>query len=225
MLTSKDSAVLNALFDAEISLNRSVPVAGHKVEAASTPPTQQWQQQRILEAVRLLNEIAPSPDAVRRSIGIFDKIIDNDSTCASAYVNRAQAMQLLPLSTECLSQTFQDLSKAIELSEPKHKLDKVTSENARVLASAHTHRGSLLLRASVTPSILELLTNASPHYQDIPPAELEQLASKEFTIAGRYGSQFAQSLAVKTNPYAKLCGSIVREALQKEISEHSTLAR
>lgn len=225
MLTSKDSAVLNALFDAEISLNRPVPMAGHEFVAASTPATQQWQQQQILEAVHLLNEIAPSPDAVRCSIGIFDKIIDNDPTCASAFVNRAQAMQLLPLSTECLSQTFQDLSKAIELSEPKHKLDEVTSGNARVLASAHTHRGSLLLRASVTPSILELLRNASPYYHDIPPAELEQLASKDYTIAGRYGSQFAQSLAVKTNPYAKLCGNIVREALQKEIREYSTLAR
>lgn len=29
----------------------------------------------------------------------------------------------------------------------------------------------------------------------------------------------AQQISVKTNPYAKMCGSIVREAIQKEILE------
>lgn len=221
MLTSKDNAVLHAIFDAEMSLDKNPSTTGYKT--AATNPLSARQQQQMLEAVHLLNDMTPSPDAVRHSIDIFNNIIDIDSTCASACANRAQALQLLQQSTDVLSQTLRDLFKAIKLSQPTHSLDTLTVEDSQVLASAHTHRGCLLLRASVNPAFRELLRNANPGYQDVSPAELEQLASNDFAIAGRHGSQFARSLAVRTNPYAKLCGSIVREALQKETSEFSVL--
>jgi len=49
--------------------------------------------------------------------------------------------------------------------------------------------------------------------------DLEEAASRELGLGGRYGNETARQLAVKTNPYAKLCGSIVREALTKEIAD------
>ena len=43
------------------------------------------------------------------------------------------------------------------------------------------------------------------------------MASHELALGGRFGNDIARQLAVQTNPYAKLCGEIVREALRKEM--------
>ena len=46
---------------------------------------------------------------------------------------------------------------------------------------------------------------------------LEQMASRDFFFGGRYGDRKAREMSVKTNPYAKMCGAIVKEALRKEL--------
>lgn len=46
--------------------------------------------------------------------------------------------------------------------------------------------------------------------------EFEAAASRDFALGGRYGNEIAKGLAVATNPTAKLCGQIVREAMKKE---------
>lgn len=46
--------------------------------------------------------------------------------------------------------------------------------------------------------------------------ELEELASRDFAAAARYGDDVAREMSVRTNPYAKMCGSIVRNALVEE---------
>jgi hypothetical protein len=45
------------------------------------------------------------------------------------------------------------------------------------------------------------------------------MASRDFMLGGRYGNQIAKALAVATNPTAKLCGSIVQEAMSKEFGD------
>lgn len=35
-------------------------------------------------------------------------------------------------------------------------------------------------------------------------------------MGGRYGNEVAKALAVASNPTAKLCGAIVKEAMRKE---------
>ena len=50
------------------------------------------------------------------------------------------------------------------------------------------------------------------------PDELEEMASKDFAAGGRYGDERAKQMAVKTNPYAKMCGAIVKEAMKKEMA-------
>ncbi len=64
------------------------------------------------------------------------------------------------------------------------------------------------------------MLSALPGLKPQSLADLEEAASRELGIGGRYGNETARQLAVKTNPYAKLCGSIVREALTKEISDY-----
>lgn len=59
-----------------------------------------------------------------------------------------------------------------------------------------------------------------PVLKDLSREDLEEAASRELGLGGRYGNETARQLAIKTNPYAKLCGSIVREALTKEIADY-----
>ena len=46
--------------------------------------------------------------------------------------------------------------------------------------------------------------------------DFEEAASRDFALGGRYGNEIAKGLAVSTNPTAKLCGQMVREAMKKE---------
>jgi hypothetical protein len=46
--------------------------------------------------------------------------------------------------------------------------------------------------------------------------DFEEHASRDFAMGGRYGNEIAKGLAVSTNPTAKLCGQMVREAMKKE---------
>jgi hypothetical protein len=44
------------------------------------------------------------------------------------------------------------------------------------------------------------------------------MASRDFFVGGRYGNKIAQQMSVQTNPYAKMCGAIVKEAMRKEMN-------
>ena len=44
----------------------------------------------------------------------------------------------------------------------------------------------------------------------------EEEGSRCFFMAGVYGSEVGKAMAVAANPYARLCGSIVKEAMRRE---------
>jgi hypothetical protein len=125
----------------------------------------------------------------------------------------------LPTMPDTVAQIFQDITQAISLATPTQLHEPISHLDARVLASAHSHRGYLLLFASKSEDNRSMLSTL-PGLKDQSRADLEEAASRDFGIGGRYGNETARQLAVKTNPYAKLCGSIVREALTKEISDY-----
>lgn len=221
-LTTQDRAVLGALFDPEASLGRGP--SGTDAFALDSRTTAVPSDIAIAEqaAVRLLNKPVPSTQDAHSAIAQLTSIITTNPGYASACVNRAQAYRLLPgalTDTSITASIFSDLERAISLATPASTA--VTPGLARILSSAHTHRGYLLLHASTHPSYFTLLQSLRlPLLHDIAmPAQLQELASRDFSIAGRYGNKTAQQLAVKTNPYAKLCGQIVKEALQRDIKE------
>lgn len=226
VLSSNDRAVLGALFDPEASIDRgnTTNIQQNNIKSPSTGVSHELiaaEQQ----AIRPLNISDPSQTDVVTAITQLTTLIAADPSYPSAYNNRAQTYRLLPNSgsdPSILYNVLSDLDRAISLSTPRSRLSPATPYDARVLASAHTHRGYLLLRASTSPSFLTLLVSL-----DVPllsnartPSQFEELASADFAIAGRYGNKTARDLAVKTNPYAKLCGQIVREALQREITAY-----
>ena len=247
-LTSNDSAVLQALFDAESSPS---PSSSHITTDASLPPLPHISpsilpalQARELEAIKPLNtpeHTKPEAAAIKSAITHLDAIIQEHEDYASAYVNRAQAYRLLiDSSTASLEQAtshcaslLNDLARAISLLTPAQPTAPVSPLTARVLANAHTHRAYLLYRASrakSTSSDSTSISTSSPesertvsvlpaHLREMSSDALEEMASYDFSLGGRYGNPVAKELAVRTNPYAKMCGAIVRDAMRGEIEE------
>ncbi|RVX74335.1 hypothetical protein B0A52_01460 [Exophiala mesophila] len=223
-LSNNDSNVLSALFDPEASLSRNAPIDDSLISPTESE-AQTLIQSKEEQALRSINVSKPTLSNVEQSISTLTNIIQTHPSYASARVNRAQARRLIYKDEELISQPsmaqqiLEDLSEAIRLVTPSTPEESISRTNARVLASAHTHRGYLLLLASKSDDNRKML-NDTVGLKSLSLQELEEAASRELASGGRYGNETARQLAVMTNPYAKLCGSIVKEALTKEISDY-----
>jgi hypothetical protein len=110
-----------------------------------------------------------------------------------------------------LEPLFTDLSAAISLCLPPSSLSSptpspVSAYAARILRTAYSHRAYLYLKAAESHII----------WAGEEAAGLEERASVDFASAARYGDEVAREMSVRTNPYARACGGIVREALRGE---------
>ncbi|KAK1146302.1 hypothetical protein N8T08_003089 [Aspergillus melleus] len=257
-LTSNDSAVLQALFDAEsspsaaVTIDPSLPAYPAHLNLPG-PDSEAFEslKQRELSIVRSLQQpttstsnTALSSQTINSAIHALDALIDEYPTYPSAYVNRAQALRTLidhqstpssttssisnqedetsstlfsPQNSPHTTTLFNDLTQAITLSTPLSPADPASSAQARILADAHTHRGYLLLRAARWKRTYPDSESGPEKLRGVEPDQLEELASRDFFMGGRFGNRVAQQLAVQTNPYAKACGAIVKEALRKEM--------
>ncbi|CAP80532.1 hypothetical protein E8E15_010881 [Penicillium rubens] len=247
-LTSNDSAVLQALFDAESS-----PSSGFTVDS-SLPP---WPssvnisetdlaslKQRETDIIRKLqSNKSPSIETVQSALDDFDTLITDHPTYPSAYTDRAQTLRLLvdltyskeagsdqstegevsdaalfaPETSQLCSRIFSDLGQAITFATPPSPADAVSTTQARLLADAHTHRGYLLLKAARVKKAGSGDEAGPERLRALSADQLEEMASRDFFFGGRYGNKVAQQLSVQTNPYAKMCGAIVKEAMKKEL--------
>ncbi|KAF2811896.1 uncharacterized protein BDZ99DRAFT_461855 [Mytilinidion resinicola] len=229
-LSSNDAHVLSALFDPEASSSSSAA----KIES-SLPPLPHISHDEIAalhttERAAILPIAIPNPSKpeIERSIAALSQLIDSHPRYASAYTNRAQALRLAvedDLFTVdddgTVERIFLDLAKAIELATPASQKEAVSPQQAKVLAAAHSHRAYLYLKAakvaSESPSMK--LESGSQRIKGMGHERLEEMASRDFEAAGRYGDRVAKDMAVRTNPYAKMCGAIVRNALKEEVAE------
>ncbi|OJD25276.1 hypothetical protein ACJ73_03347, partial [Blastomyces percursus] len=268
-LSSNDSAVLQALFDAESSLSNTSsgihldtsllqqlpgisPAELSRLQALERAAILPLQEETIgIDTIRDANKI-------RAAVAKLTGIIEENKGYASAYVNRAQAARMLVESGmdgkereeeqgQLANMIFDDLSTAISLLSPSPSSASFSSASqhssslsplhARILANAHTHRAYILYRAaraldsnphppsnnnnhrssSSSSSSATTLTTLPGHLHDKSAQHLEEMASMDFQFGGRYGNEIARQMAVKTNPYAKMCGGIVKEAMRKEI--------
>jgi hypothetical protein len=238
-LTQNDSAILSALFDPESSpsSNNTISVSdpsSHPLPNIS-PTLLPTLRAREALAIRPLNTPYPTSTAIETAIDDLSSLISAHPVYAPAYLNRAQAtrlrLALVPPSEFYTAATlpsttllFSDLNTAITLTAPSTPTAPVSSLQADLLANAHTHRGYLLLKAASTT--LDPHSQLQPQQLALPPTltglsstVLEELASRDFALGGRYGNKIARQLSVQTNPYAKACGAIVKEALRKEREE------
>lgn len=220
-LSGNDACVLNALFDAESSLSRAPQIATsiRRLPQVSESELDVLQAEE-LRVVKPLATSNPTPEAIKIAIQDLGDLIHREPKYASAYVNRAQAQRMLlgdqPLTEserEVVSAIIDDLSKAIAFAKPTGSDMAVSALQAKVLSEAHTHRAHLYYHIAKSGD----LSSLPEKYRELGPQRLEELASSEFSMGGTYGNPVARQMSVRTNPYAKMCGAIVREALQKEM--------
>ena len=226
LLSSNDAHVLSALFDPESSPSSSVNVD------SSLQPLPQFSNDELASlqtaeraAIRPLAVPSPSKQDIDAAITALTSVISSQPNYASAYTNRAQTVRLAigddlfaPANTADIERVFDDLTSAISLATPEDA-GRVSPVQAKVLATAHTHRAYLYLKAAKAAEESEtgFLEGGPGKLRVLRKEKLEEMASRDFALGGRYGDRLAKEMAVKTNPYAKMCGAIVKEAMREEI--------
>ncbi|KAL7276383.1 hypothetical protein RUND412_000620 [Rhizina undulata] len=203
-LSHNDSTVLAQLFDPESSpdaaptISDSLPADAHIQDPALLATL----KSREIAAIHLV-ESSTDSTTLQKAHYLLSAIINSHPFYASAYNNRAQVLRLQSAPPE---QILADLSKAISLATPSSPTDPLSPLRAKLLAQAHTQRGALLWSLVRDRKKLEGFEG-----------DLEEAASSDFFIGGRYGNGIAKEMAARTNPYARLCGAIVKEALKGEM--------
>lgn len=228
-LTGHDDSILKVLFNPEASTSERARIDERlpSLRPFSEPAFAaiRAEEQTILRA---LDEPSPATDTVTDTIHQLDELIHQHPEYASAYVNRAQAVRLR-LSADQLFTTahseesaklIESLGRAISCGSPAAPSDAVSPHQASVLAAAYTHRGLLMLRIADLSGRGRTVRGVSKEIRAASRDQIEESASGDFLVGGRYGNKIAQQMSVKTNPYAKMCGAIVKEAMQKEIDEY-----
>jgi hypothetical protein len=226
-LSANDARILNALFDPE-TLPSSVAKFRDEssIDTTLSPlPSLSAPQLAALEASQ--NAIIASvtntstPETIAAAIADIDATATANPLYPSPLVNRAMLRRLaleaeLPVDgptifshpPAALAPLFDDLARALLLSAPA-SVAPVSAYQARILRTAFSHRAYLYLKAAEARAAVE----------GLGAAELEERASRDFAAAARYGDEVAREMSVRTNPYAKMCGAIVRNALKEEREE------
>jgi len=173
-------------------------------------------------------------EAYREALAILDQLIDEHPSYASARNNRAQLRRwqfgdrnLLcqhlaggsPATSAAARATVEDLRAAITLASPDRSTDAVSPAQGRLLGQAHTQLAALYHAAAKDLDGAEGCKIACAYLEGWRKEAFEDEASRLFHLGGLYGNEVAKALAVHTNPHAKLCGSIVKEAMRKEFSQ------
>ncbi|KAK3905368.1 hypothetical protein C8A05DRAFT_30831 [Staphylotrichum tortipilum] len=175
----------------------------------------------------------------RECVSRLDKLVQDHPRYASARNNRAQALRRLygdailvgdaPRLAQALLQNvddverreaaetvLDDLDTAISLLTPKAAYSRLSPQVARTLSNAHTQRAAIYLLTSKLVDSKSVRVGRGRAEAAWSKLDFEEHASRDFAMGGRYGNEIAKGLAVSTNPTAKLCGQMVREAMKKE---------
>jgi len=143
--------------------------------------------------------------ALREAEQILTKTIERyPNGRPSLWNNRAQVRRL----SNNVAGALDDLSRVIRGSTPPKNFP-ASPGDAKVLSIAYTHRATIYMLAS-RGEIKGISDDESSE-------RLEERASHDFSMAGKYGSELARAMAVRTNPYAKMCGAIVQTAMRNEM--------
>jgi hypothetical protein len=174
------------------------------------------------------------------ALKVLDALINEHPGYASAYNNRAQLrrwrygdalqdqsqLQSRSELAEAYRDVMFDLERAIELVTPPNGTSRTSPAQAKLLGQAWMQKGALYWGmsrqsgASTKPMTVasSATANAAVDLEilHLDKSQLEEEGSRCFYMAGMYGNEAGKNLAVHTNPYARLCGNIVKEAMKRE---------
>ncbi|KAH6678909.1 hypothetical protein F5X68DRAFT_35287 [Plectosphaerella plurivora] len=109
-----------------------------------------------------------------------------------------------------------DLDTAVKLLSPRMAFAAVSPQAAKTLSSTYTQRAAIYHTTGKRIGDGKAAVSGARREADWGRGEFEEAASRDFALGGRHGNEIAKGLAVSTNPTAKLCGQMVREAMKKE---------
>ncbi|KAI0506626.1 hypothetical protein F5B22DRAFT_443480 [Xylaria bambusicola] len=190
-----------------------------------------------LAGLRASTTTEPTTD-YRRYVHDLGDLISEYPRYGSARNNRAQALRRLYGDTMLLPEqrddkallkevdanevaqaaltTLLDLDEAISLLTPKSPFAPISPVAGKALSQAHTQRAVIYYMTSKAIRSHDEICLGGRKEERWTKLDFESAASRDFALGGRYGNEIAKGLAVSTNPTAKLCGQIVREAMKKE---------
>ncbi|WYZ37455.1 hypothetical protein EsH8_II_000961 [Colletotrichum jinshuiense] len=111
---------------------------------------------------------------------------------------------------------LEDIEKSISLLTPRTMFGAMSPQAAKTLSLAYTQRAAIYHTTAKLVPENEVQVSESRREAKWTKLAFEEAASRDFAMGGRYGNEIAKGLAVSTNPTAKLCGQMVREAMKKE---------
>jgi len=116
-----------------------------------------------------------------------------------------------------------DLETVIDLLTPP-PFAAMSPQAAKTLSKAYAQRGSLYHRTGLNLSCegAESRIESSRKEARWDVEEFKERAQYDFMMSARYGNEDAKKMLVATNPAAKLCGEIVKEAMRKEFEVAKT---
>ncbi|GAP85531.1 hypothetical protein SAMD00023353_1302150 [Rosellinia necatrix] len=196
-------------------------------------------QQLEMELAALRPPVSKEPtNDYRQYVHELGHLISENPRYASARNNRAQALRRLYGDTMILSgqsdskalirgadkheiseaalTVLSDLDEAISLLTPKTLFAPISPVTCKTLSQAHTQRAAVYYMTSKLIMSDVAISLGGRKEEKWTKFDFESAASRDFALGGRYGNEVAKGLAVSTNPTAKLCGQIVREAMKKE---------
>jgi hypothetical protein len=171
-----------------------------------------------------------------KALEILDLLTTQHPKYASAYNNRAQlrrwrygddlisisALQSSATLSQVLDDVLGDLDTAISLSSPPPSDGRISAAQAKLLGQAWMQKGALFWGMSRQHTSQQSADESSDSHEfkasvlKLDQSQLEEEGNRCFFMAGLYGNEAGRGLAVRTNPYARLCGSIVKEAMKRE---------
>lgn len=243
-LSKADSQVLAQVFDpesgpatVEVLIDPSLPADRHIRDETLLAELKLAERQ----AIQLIEAFEKSDDrteqakeqAYRAALGRLNRVIAKNPSYASARNNRAQLRRWRfgdrsmicqkrdesnAVRKEAAVATVEDLKRCISLASPGRPQDPVSPSQGRLLAQAYTQLGALYYAASKDLDNSEEVEIVQEELESRTQDHFEEEASRLFYLGGLYGNEVAKALAVHTNPHAKLCGNIVKEAMRKELA-------
>lgn len=210
-LTRNDTTVLSMIFDPENTTSEIEPSQPVEQPRSVQSHDLERKESSVIESI---SKDDVSDSSILKAITAFDEILKADPECASAYNNRAQARRMLHNINELhahpsdVKLIMQDLDSAIQWA---------CTGQTKVLAAAYTHRGYLYLRCAKDADFRAVVASLGGSISD-EPSFWEEIASRDFAMGGKFGNPLAKRMAVHTNPYAKLCGEMVKQAMYAEMS-------
>jgi hypothetical protein len=131
-----------------------------------------------------------------------------------------------------IAEALADLTTAITLATPPTQGAAVSPAQAKLLANAWTQRAAIFYTLSkdlavshldhlpsvIADFVLDAGGCGKPKWLSWDRARFEEEGSRCFFMAGAYGSEVGKRMAVVSNPYARLCGAIVKEAMRREVT-------